>query len=279
MTRSLAKGKTMLALSQSTGQDESERVTIPDRAGIVLINGLNWITGSEPLRNYYTSTDQRALELAYLYELKRDYSKAVEAYDLAIRLTPARNQDAILYAYLHRGFCLSLLDKKNEALADYSIVISSNQTGEFRYTAEILSAMLRDLLERSTKIDQMSDSEGKAEAYYKLAAYPKALAVYEKLQKNGGLSARATYYAGRTHEELGQSEKAAEKFRSLITTNAAAEDGWAMRANRRMYALGAFYGGDRKFREESQKNAQTIIQDKELLKAAEKFESVVKQTV
>lgn len=270
-----SEGKTMLALSQTMTQDETDRLTAADRLGVGLINSLNWLTGSEPMRNYQTSLDQRTLELAYLYELRRDYARAIETYELAIKMIPERNQEALQYAYLHRGFCLSLLDRKNEALADYSIVISSNQTGEFRYTAEILSALLKDLVERSGKIDLMADSEGKAEAYYRLAAYPKAFAVYEKLQKSGTLSARATYYSGRVHEELGQSDKAAEKFRSLITTQGDQE--WALRANRRMYALGAFYGGDKKFREESQKNATTVVQDKELLKAAEKFESVIKQ--
>ncbi len=270
-----SEGKTMLALSQTTAQDETDRVTVIDRIAIGLINALNWLTGSEPLRNYQTSKDQRALELAYLYEIRRDYGKAVETYDLAIKMIPEKNQEAQQYAYLHRGFCLSLQDKKNEALADYSIVISSNQTGEFRYTAEILSALLKDLLEKSGKIDQMADSEGKAEAYYKLAAYPKAFAVYDKLQKQGNLSARGTYYAGRVHEELGQSDKAAEKFRNLITQQGG--DDWALRANRRIYALGAFYGGDKKYREESQKNATTVVQDKELIKTAEKFESVIKQ--
>jgi tetratricopeptide (TPR) repeat protein len=269
-----SEGKTMLALGQGT-QDEGERLTALDRAAINLINGLNWLTGAEPMKNYQASKDQRALELAYLYELRRDYVNAVATYDLAIRITPASNQDALQYAYLHRGFCLSLMDKKNEALADYSIVISSNQAGEFRYTAEILSALIRDLLARAGRVDAMVDSEGKAEAYYKLAAYPKALAVYERLQKKGRLSARALYYSGRVHEELGQSEKAAEKFRVLITKKA--DNAWALRANRRMYALGAFYGGDKKYREESQKNAQTVVKDRELIRQAEKFEAVVKQ--
>lgn len=270
-----AEGKTMLALSQTAAQDESEKVTVVDRVGIGLINGLNWLTGSEPLRNYQTSIDQRTLELAYLYELRRDYSKAVETYDIAIKMIPQKNQEALQYAYLHRGFCLSLLDKKNEALVDYSIVISSNETGEFRYTAEILSALLKDLLEKSGKIDQMADSEDKAEAYYKLAAYPKAFAVYDKLQKKGALSSRALYYSGRVYEELGQSDKAADKFRTLITNKD--NNDWALRANRRIYALGAFYGGDKKFREESQKNATTVVQDKELIQAAAKFEAVVSQ--
>lgn len=270
-----SEGKTMLALSQSSAQDETDRVTAVDRMGIGLINSLNWLTGSEPLRNYQSSIDQRTLELAYLYELRRDYAKAIETYDLAIKMIPGKNQEALQYAYLHRGFCLSLLDKKNEALADYSIVIASNSTGEFRYTAEILSSLLRDLLERSGKIDSLADSEGKAEAYYKLAAYPKAFAVYDKLQKQGALSARALYYSGRVHEELGQADKAAEKFRSLISTRT--DNDWALRANRRIYALGAFYGGDKKYREESQKNAATVVQDKELIKVADKFESVIKQ--
>lgn len=269
------EGKTMLALGQSAVQDESERLSALDRVAITLINGLNWLTGSEPMKNYQATKDQRALELAYLYELRRDYAKAIETYDLAIKITPEKNQEALQYAYLHRGFCLSLLDKKNEALADYSIVISSNQTGEFRYTAEVLSALIKELLDKTQKVDLMRDSEGKAEAYYKLAAYPKAFAVYEKLQKQGGLSARGTYYAGRVHEELGQSDKAAEKFRNLIAKRT--DNDWALRANRRIYALGAFYGGDKKFREESQKNAQTVVQDQELIKAAAKFEAVVQK--
>lgn len=269
------EGKTMLALGQTAVQDETERLTALDRVAITLINGLNWLTGSEPMKNYQATKDQRALELAYLYELRRDYTRAIETYDLAIKITPEKNQEALQYAYLHRGFCLSLLDKKNEALADYSIVISSNQTGEFRYTAEVLSALIKELLDKTQKVDLMTDSEGKAEAYYKLAAYPKAFAVYEKLQKRGALSARGTYYAGRVHEELGQSDKAAEKFRNLIAKKT--DNDWALRANRRIYALGAFYGGDKKFREESQKNAQTVVQDQELIKAASKFEAVVQK--
>jgi tetratricopeptide (TPR) repeat protein len=269
------EGKTMLALGQTAVQDENERLTALDRVAITLINGLNWLTGSEPMKNYQATKDQRALELAYLYELRRDYVRAIETYDLAIKITPEKNQEALQYAYLHRGFCLSLLDKKNEALADYSIVISSNQTGEFRYTAEVLSALIKELLDKTQKVDLMADSEGKAEAYYKLAAYPKAFAVYEKLQKQGGLSARGTYYAGRVHEELGQSDKAAEKFRNLIAKRT--DNDWALRANRRIYALGAFYGGDKKFREESQQNAKTVVQDQELIKAASKFEAVVQK--
>jgi hypothetical protein len=95
------------------------------------------------------------------------------------------------------------------------------------------------------------------------------------LQKKGALSARALYYSGRVYEELGQSEKAADKFRSLITAKEGND--WALRANRRIYALGAFYGGDKKYREESQKNAATVVQDKELIKVADKFEAVIQQ--
>ncbi|MBV6493667.1 MAG: hypothetical protein LDLANPLL_01690 [Turneriella sp.] len=269
------EGKTMLALNQTTALDEGDRATRIDRLGIGLINALNWLTGVESLKNYQGSPDQRMLELAYLYELRRDYVRAIDTYNAALRMLPEENQQAIQYAYLHRGFCLSLIDKKNEALADYSIVIATNQTGEFRYTAEILSALLRDLLQKTEKIDQMNDSEGKAEAYYKLAAYPKAVVVYERLQKKGKLSARGTYFSGRAHEELGQTDKAAEKFRSLVAT--APTDAWTKRANRRIYALGAFYGGDKKFREESQKNATTVVKDTELLKTAEKFESVIQK--
>lgn len=106
------EGKTMLALNQTTALDEGDRATRIDRLGIGLINALNWLTGVESLKNYQGSPDQRMLELAYLYELRRDYVRAIDTYNAALRMLPEENQQAIQYAYLHRGFCLSLIDKK-----------------------------------------------------------------------------------------------------------------------------------------------------------------------
>src|SRR5262245_6318832 len=113
------EGKTMLALSHSSRGDESENFSFADRIGVNLLNSLNWLTGAKPMRNYKTSVDQKTLELAYLYEIKRDYVKAVEVYDLAIKILPETNDHERQDAHLPRGSILYHREKKNENLTQH----------------------------------------------------------------------------------------------------------------------------------------------------------------
>lgn len=249
--------------TDSLAADKRETAPVAYELGLSIVNVVNRIAGARLVGSQRKSRAELLMEEAYLLELQRNFAAAVPVYDRLIGEIQERDHNLASFARLHRGYCLSFAEDRARAADDYRAVIRSNNSGEYRITAEVLLAYLEEFSMRAERIAKMPQSVEKGSAYFDAGAYSSAIATLEALP-SAKKTSKSSYLLGRSYEEIGRAEKALEKYRSLISAKPDSE--FAKLANRRIYALGSVYASGKDLVAESATNAKQTLADTELIK-------------
>ena len=201
-----------------------------------IINLVNTISGSPLMVDETVDKGGRLIEMAYFYERKRQFRKAIAVYNAALKIYETEATE-VPYIYLHRGFCLSLIGLSQSALSDYDKVIFLVPDKEEAVTAEFLSSFLRSANQQILEVDKRANSVIKGRAYHQLMAYKKAIKMFNLLEKTRP-SQRLYYYRGRSFEEIGRLKRALQDYERVMNMNPNSEI--AKKTNRRRYILGTF---------------------------------------
>jgi tetratricopeptide (TPR) repeat protein len=266
------EGRLMQALQHSSAAESAPDLSGGEIAALWTIEFFNILAASPRFKYEQTTTEFQALERAFYFELRRNYEAAAERYDWALRHGQNLGSDWHSYAKLHRAFCFALANKRKESQRDLEDVILKNPTGEYRITAQAMLTMVSEIDHELVKIELMAPSSEKGAALYRLTAYDQAIETFKGL---GNIRANpsALFYLGRSHEESGNNTQAAENYRSIIALHAKTE--WAIKANRRLFAMGAFYTAGQEYRHESKSNVEKkIVNDASLLQESKRYERV-----
>lgn len=266
------EGRLMQALQHTAANENTSELAPAEKTALWTIEFFNLIAASPRFRYEQSSPLFRDLEAAFYHELRRSYKEAIENYSALLDAKNGLEPDWEAYALLHRGFCRALAGDRTQAQADFDLVIKNHATGEYRLTAQALKAMVSEIDSELVKVALMAPSADKGAAFYRLTAYDQAINTFKGL---GNLNANpaALFYLGRSHEESGGTGLAAEYYRKIIARHA--KTIWAVRANRRLFAMGAFYTAGQEYRQESKTNVEKkIVNDQGLMQEAARFEKV-----
>jgi tetratricopeptide (TPR) repeat protein len=263
------EGRLMQILADTAHLDDAEELGRIEYSAKLTIDFFDFIAGTPPFKYDKNSRSHRILERGFYHEITRSYKEAIAAYDTALTGT-AKGSDLRSYGLLHRGFCRALASDRANAATDFREVIATSSDSEYVETARILLAMISEIDVEIKRVDSMPLSVEKANAYYSLTAYDRAIATYKEM---GATSPNGSFYLARSLEETGKATAAVAEYRKAIASNPGSV--WAVKANRRLFALGSFYAAGKEYRKESTSNVERgVVQDKELLVEAKRFEKV-----
>ncbi|AFM12867.1 tetratricopeptide repeat protein [Turneriella parva] len=260
----------LIAIRQT--RSESMQASLVDRAALPILNIFNFVVGLPRLKLGKTPEDERVLDLAFQFESFREYGKAIRGYDVYLSefsVSPEQRD----FAMLHRGFCHSMIGHNDEALADFQKVAANPMSRNAPIAAKLV-VFLAELSRKIKEIEAVQDPARRGELYYEAAAYMKALENFALVDKSRQ-SERLLFLKARALEETGNTQEAVKIYRNLIQTTA--QSPYALNANRRMYLLGTFLGNDESLKQESKKNSETIVKDKEFINVFAKLEKSATQ--
>lgn len=257
----LVEGELMAAASYELAKGEAagDKAGLFERIVVAVMNFAGRLTNSKPISDLNEDQGQKILEVAFFYERRREFAKAIEAYNASLK-NYAQRKDMLAYIFLHRGFCYSNLGKRSEALADYRQAKAYDPgQGEFGTTAEVLALFLLDINKRLALVEQMNDSVEKGELLYLLMSYERAIDTLNVAIRRAP-DQKAFFFRGRSFEETGKTANAIADYRRVIALGRQSE--WSAKANRRLYILGTYYEADQKLTEESKLMAKAVGDEK-----------------
>jgi len=97
----IAESRLLATMSMRNFAKTSKNHGLLRGPAILLLNSLSLFTGADPVESGTASKARQLTELGYLFERKRNYSKAIKLYSMADALT--KNKDDKAYIYIHRG--------------------------------------------------------------------------------------------------------------------------------------------------------------------------------
>lgn len=260
----------LIAIRQT--QSDGKQATLIDRAALPFLNAFNFVIGLPRLRIGKTPEDERVLDLAFQFESFREYGKAIRGYDVYLSEFKVTREQSD-FALLHRGFCHSMIGHNEEALADFHRVAADTASRNAPIAARLVT-FLTELNRKIKQIESVQDPARRGELYYEAAAYMKALENFALVDQSRQ-SERIKFLRARALEETGNTHEAVKIYRNLVQTSS--ESQFALNANRRMYLLGTFLGNDESLKEESKKNSETVVKDKEFINVFAKLEKSATQ--
>lgn len=269
----LVEGELMAAASyEQTKRDAAEQKPgMFERMVVAVMNFAGKLTGSKLIADQSDNQGQRILEVAFFYERRRDFAKAIAAYNASLQ-NYAQQKEMLAYIFLHRGFCYSNIGKRSEALADYRQTKTYDPgQGEYGVTAEVLALFLLDINKRLALVEQMADSVDKGELLYLLMSYHRAIDTLNLVVRRTP-DQKAYFFRGRSYEETGNTENAIADYRRTIALGRGSE--WSAKANRRLYMLGTYYEADAKLTAES-KSLAKAVGDEAFIRENQTFEQTV----
>ena len=138
----------------------------------------------------------------------------------------------------------------------------------------MLVGFLTEVNRKIKQIESVQDPARRGELYYDAAAYMKALENFALVDK-AKQSERVKFLKARALEETGNTQEAVKIYRNLVQTSPTSQ--FALNSNRRMYLLGTFLGNDESLKQESKKNSETVVKDKEFINVFSKLEKSATQ--
>ncbi|MBS0619090.1 MAG: hypothetical protein JSR44_12935 [Spirochaetes bacterium] len=253
----------LIAIRQN--RQTTSQASIADRAILPLVNGFNWVLGLPRLSAGRVPERDLVLDFAFEHETYREYARAAQTYEIYIADFNPQGADRD-FALLHRGFCNAMTNAFDAAIADFSVV-ADNTLSKSAPIATKLRTFIQELKERIRFIESLDDPARKGELYYEASAYLKALDNFARVEKSQQTE-KVRFLTARALEETGRSQEAIQIYRTLVAHGGT----FALNANRRMYLLGTFLGQDKALANESKKNSETIVPDKEFIGAVTHLE-------
>jgi len=257
----LVEGELMAAasLEASKAEAQTEKLGLFERMVVSAMNFVGRFTNTQPIADANEDQGQKILEVAFFYERRREFAKAIEAYNASLQ-NYSQRKDMLAYIFLHRGFCYSNIGKRAEALADYRQTKAYDSAdGEYGTTAEVLALFLLDINKRIAIVEQMNDSVEKGELLYLLMSYHRAIDTLTNTIK-AKPEQKAYFFRARSYEETGSTRSAIADYRHVIALGRGSQ--WSAQANRRLYILGTYYEADAKLADESKLLAKSVGDEK-----------------
>ncbi|HRP68628.1 MAG TPA: hypothetical protein PLY93_03785 [Turneriella sp.] len=246
----------LITIQQARAQ--SEQPSLVDRMALPVLNAFNFITGLPRLNLGGSSKKEMVLDLAFQFESFREYAKAVKGYSVFLndfRLTTNERE----FALLHKGFSSAMLGDFASAKKDFENVVKNPLSANVEIAQKLID-FITTLDVQIKKIESVQNDALRGELYYNAAAYTKALENFARIEKNTQTE-KIQFLTARSLEETGRSKEATAIYRKLIKNGST----YAVNANRRMYLLGTFLGGDKNLAQESKTNSETVVKDAEFM--------------
>jgi TonB family protein len=218
------------------------------------------------------------LEIGYFWERNRKYTEAIKVYDQVLS-QPVIRPEIKAAVMIHNAFCHSMLSEYELSKRMYERVISVYPNTE----AGILAWKLLDFIASMEKqragleLEKMSFFD-KAHQFYLLMDYRNSIkyfSIFLQGKAPDSLVWEATFYKGRSHEELGESEEAMAEYKKVIRGDKARV--WAKQANRRMLMMGEFYEQKKQISDEARRQL-ALYQDQGFASKVEQYASMVSES-
>jgi len=248
----------LIAIKQSRAR--GIQIAITDRAALPVLNGFNALVGIPRMNLGKTPERELVLDMAFQFETYREYAKAIRGYEVYLSEFSLTDEERE-FALLHRGFCRAMMSEFSNSIADFDAVAKRKESRS-AVVARKLITFLKALEERIKAIESIKDPALRGEMYYNAAAYMKALENFAMVGANQK-SEKMKFLMARSMEETGRTKEALSIYRELISAPGGSQ--YAVNANRRMYMLGTFLGSDQTLAQESKKNSETVVKDKEFM--------------
>ncbi|MCB1200391.1 MAG: tetratricopeptide repeat protein [Leptospiraceae bacterium] len=213
---------------------------------VYIINFAAFITLTEPYRISDSFQHEKLLQIAYIFERRREFTAAVAVYSEVLEKFELNSIEAA-YVYLHLGFCLALQGKGEKGRDYLRKAIETSPGSGIAQVAFKINNELNRLTEQKTQIDKMKLSAKKGKAYFEIMAYRDAIDTFEKI-KPREKNLEILYFLARAKEEAGDTQSAILDYQKLVEQKNRI---WSAAANRRLYLLFSFYSRDDSLKAES----------------------------
>jgi tetratricopeptide (TPR) repeat protein len=207
-----------------------------------MLRALRLAMGKQLIDPQDEHTALSALELGYLLERNRKYTKAIEKYDQVLTmqgLSPEIESTVLL----HKAFCNSMLNDYEGTKQILRRIIHDYPETEASIISWKLLSFLTSIEGRRREVEVSGRSDfDLGKEYYLLVDYRKAIEHLSAFLEENETDTRvpeARYYRGRSHEELGEIDEALDDYIDVILFEESTL--WAKEANRRRLMLGEFY--------------------------------------
>jgi TonB family protein len=262
-----------VAEKQGTWQKTVYRVPVR-----LTLNAIRVMLGKEIIDLKEEDKILNVLEIGYFWERNRKYVEAIKVYDQV--LSQAVVQPEIRAAVMiHKAFCHSMLSEYEISKRMYERVISVYPNTE----AGVLAWKLLDFIASMEKsragleLEKLSFFE-KAHQFYLLMDYRNSIkyfSIFLQGKAPDSLVWEATFYKGRSHEELGESEEAMAEYQKVIRGDKSRV--WAKQANRRMLMMGEFYEQKKQVSDEARRQL-ALYQDQGFASKVEQYANMVSES-
>jgi len=242
------------------------------------VNGIRLALGKEIINTEEEDKIFNVLEIGYFWERARKYHDAIKIYDQVLDM-PALSPGIRAAVLLHKAFCHSMISDYKTAKQIYERVINQYPNTD----AGMLAWKLLDFINtmetkrETVKYTQLDDFE-KAKQFYLLMDYRNAIKYFARFlgnKKDTPQGVEATFFKGRSHEELGETQEAIDEYRRVIRTDKSKR--WAREANRRLLMLGEFYEQKKQMAEEARRQL-AAYQDQSFMNNVERFAGMVSES-
>jgi TonB family protein len=242
------------------------------------LNVIRVMLGKEIINAKEEDKVLNVLEIGYFWERNRKYSEAIKVYDqvLAQTNTAPEIKAAVM---IHKAFCHSMLSEYEISKRTYEHVISVYPNTE----AGVLAWKLLDFISSMEKqragleMEKMSFFD-KAHQFYLLMDYRNSIkyfSIFLQGKAPDSLVWEASFYMGRSHEELGESEEAMAQYQKVIRGDKSRV--WAKQANRRMLMMGEFYEQKKQISDEARRQL-ALYQDQGFGNKVDQYASMVSES-
>lgn len=215
-----------------------------------LITGLQRVAGIRPAQHVYLESGPDVLTLAYNLERRRLFSEALLTFQKGLNDAPAAvTRDFIL---LHSGYCQFFLANYDAAEKLWRQVEEAAANSANANLAARLGAWLAQFRKGRAAASGQHNSKMRAKEYYRILAYKESL---DALLSVRNAERDNAYYLlrGRVKEAPGDFAGAVEDYTQVLSQSKNRDEQVA--ANRRLYAMAAFYRPSTRLTEVAERKA------------------------
>ena len=230
--------KSLLANEQILEKVTDKKYIYLEKPVLVMINGLRYSMGKNPIKNIGDIKSNVYLEIAYYYERNNFYRKALSIYDKAVKES-STDRKTLMNITLHQGFCFSIIGDYDKAKQKYLTLINDFENDDMAIVAATLLRYLEIFKNAADVIKKEKDSVKKGEKLYNIIAYKEALNVFKKIEKKVSpqKKLKLKFLQARCFEALANKKKAFSIYQNIILKKPKSH--YARSSNRRIFIMGS----------------------------------------